>query len=165
MPDLAVLDMLKVACKAGDSLKQDGMLNDLERLLESGKAMMRAEGVRFIDEAGHLPLLVSYSSDATPLKKVAVRRGVHTAAGQPETRQGRQHFEVLVENIFMRYFDASGVCRSAAVLRDPVPLTNGKSGDATWACARDQMLLPRDHGHVGIVVSHYAFDGGLYSFL
>ena len=44
------------------------------------------------------------------------------------------------------------------MLRDPLPLTEGKSANALFAAALDFHKTARQLGHVGISISHYSFD-------
>ena len=160
---LPVLELLQHGVKSGDSISKEA-LPHLERLLESGKAMLRTQAAELIRECNHLPLLSSYSNDGTPLKtyhRIAVQR----ADGQNMVRVGQQSLEVLVQNQFLRYFDGGGIPRSVAVIQDPVPLTKGKTGDAVFACAKEMALIPRDYGHRGVNVIHLCFDGALHDFL
>ena len=52
-----------------------------------------------------------------------------------------------------------------AITRDPLPLTQGKAGDAIFACLQDSYLMARDHGHQGYTIAHVPFDGALHNFL
>ena len=132
----SVLVELKRISISGLDVSSERSLASAERLLESGKAMMIAMADRFIAEAGMWPLLISYSNDGTGLKS---KRSIElkTAQGRKSRRVGKQYYEVLVQNAFLRYLDQDGEGHSLAILRDALPMAYGKSGDATWACARD----------------------------
>ena len=126
----------------------------MARLLESGTAMMQRSVQGFVDEAGRLPILISYSSDGAPVK--AVHRVAYTTESGKKTKHtGAKPFEALVENAFLRFIDAAGEAHTRAVLREPLPLTHGKGGDAVFAVARASCPLARDFGHCGIAIGHY----------
>eukprot|EP00974_Lingulodinium_polyedra_P100782 9763746-Lingulodinium_polyedra.AAC.1 len=44
-------------------------------------------------------------------------------------------------------------------------LIHGKGGEAIYACGKEFLPKIRAHGHIGIVVWHFAFDGALHTFL
>lgn len=136
----------------------------LGQLLEAAKETLKVEGVKLIQEAGSLPVLVSYSNDSTPLKAVETL-GYKTLAGTRRTRGGRLVVDVLVQVQFVRYLDAAGDARSVAVLRDGVPLKYGKTADAIFGVSKAFCMLPREHGARGIAISHFCFDGALFSSL
>ena len=81
-------------------------------------------------------------------------------SGNPHDHQeGERGYAILVQHHFVRYFDASGQAHSAALLMEPKPHQYGKSGDALWAVAREDLFVAKEHGHPGISIAHYVFDG------
>eukprot|EP00974_Lingulodinium_polyedra_P040814 3921979-Lingulodinium_polyedra.AAC.1 len=48
---------------------------------------------------------------------------------------------------------------------EPLALEHGKTGDALWAVARKTLMVAREHGHKGISICHYVFDGAPFSCL
>ena len=112
-----------------------------ERLLESGKQMLRAQGIKLIKAAGHNPVLTSYSNDGTPLRVVHAIKIESSASTESTWKRGKQVLEVLVQTLFVRYIDAGGEVHSAVILADPVPLTHGKGGEAVWATSTNHLLL------------------------
>eukprot|EP00974_Lingulodinium_polyedra_P014021 1357545-Lingulodinium_polyedra.AAC.1 len=158
-----VVDFLKIAVKPSTSLAW-GDAHKLGALLESAKAAERQAAINLITEAEGMPVLSSYSNDGTPVKYVqAVYHTDRTNAKR--VKKGKQGREVLVQNQFFRWYDGAGGCRTVLVSRDPVPLTEDKSGDSIFACLKEQYLMARDHGHLGIAISHVVFDGAQHSFL
>lgn len=160
----SVLEQLKLLCLVGSPEGAPAQVRLAEQLLESGKAMQIIRANRFIQEAGFCPLLISYSNDGTGLKS---KRPLDykNASGAKERRVGKKFTEVLVQHLFLRYIDAGGEAHSMAIVREPLPLQYGKTGDAIFACSKDLCILGRDKGFQGIVVQHYCFDGALQSFL
>lgn len=134
-------------------------------LLESGKAMLQSLFTDLWSEVGDLPVLVSYSSDATPLRHVGCGLPASSTLTATKDRKGRMTMEVLVEHVFVRWFDGLGEPHSRVQMREPRPLTWGKSGNALFACAQETVPLPRANGHSGVAISHYLFDGGIRKFL
>ena len=158
MNDLPVVNLLKLAQRTGDSVR--GHLRELELLMESGKECLLAEAKRLVEDCGPMPMLVSYSADGTPVKATMMEFQCKRPSGYVTKRKARQSAEVLVEHVFLRYFDALGTAYSATIVKEPTPLLFGKSGAAQWAVARKSLFLAREHGHTGISICHYVFDGG-----
>ena len=87
----------------------------LQRLLESAKIMLRNRVYAFIQEAWREPLLISYANDATNLRslhQVPFQEGsIAFPKANPEAKsmsckKGVAPYEVLVQNLFLRYFGA-----------------------------------------------------------
>ena len=56
--------------------------------------------------------------------------------------------EVLVEHSFVRYIDAIGVCHSACIIKEPIPMLHGKDHLATWGICREGLFVAREGGTV-----------------
>ena len=135
----------------------------MERLLVAGKAMLEASVRKHINDAGELPVLVSYSSDGTPIKSTHTVQYNLATTGEKSRKRGHRQDEVLIQQAFVRYFDAAGHCHTKVLLREALPLVHGKGGAANFACTREWCPFPRDEGHSGISISHYCHDGALAS--
>jgi hypothetical protein len=134
----------------------------IAKFLEVCKAYLRQKAKELVLEAKGAPILVHYSSDGTPL---STKRTITAGQGQDYTvrRQGRDTEEFLVQHTFVRFLDGLGRHRTAMVLREPLPLTEGKSGLALFSAAVEFNRTARELGHTGISVAHYSFDRAAYS--
>jgi len=134
----------------------------MARLCESGKQLLKSKAYDLVSEAEGRPVLFHYSADGTPL---ATRQRVVAEVGQGRrvSMQGRATEEYLVQHAFYRHIGLDGKRRTAVVLRDPLPLTNGKGVLACFSCALAYVVHPRDMGHHGLSISHYTFDRALYT--
>lgn len=144
-------------------------LSDMEvrraaRLCEATKAFLEGRAHELIQKAKGSPVLVSYSSDGTPLSSRR-RASAEWQKGQSVVRSGRGTDEFLVQHCFYRFLDHSGEAQTAVVLRDPLPLTKGKTALALFAAGGAFLRCPQSLGHSGIVVAHYAFDRAGFSAL
>lgn len=128
----------------------------LRRLCEAGKRSMWNEFIDHFRKAADRPLLLSYSGDGTP-----VQTKVNFSFGSGESmvrRSGYSTKEYYVHNCFAMFKDEARQPQVRVLLRDPVPMTDGKTASAAAAIGMDFLPDPRDHGHVGPVVRHVAFD-------
>ena len=134
----------------------------MARLCESGKELLISKAHELVSEAGGRPVLFHYSADGTPL---ATRQRVVAEVGRERrvSMQGRATEEYLVQHAFYRHIGLDEKSRTAVVLRDPLPLTNGKGVLACFSAALAYIVHPRDMGHHGICISHYTFDRALYT--
>jgi hypothetical protein len=139
-------------------------LRHLARLCESGMHFLKMKARQLVAAARGAPVLISYSSDGTPLS-TKKRTTAKSSSDVAQVRYSRTTEEFLVQHAFVRYIDAKGEHHSTVVLKDPIPLTNGKSAWALYACATDFIETARVMGHTGISVCHYAFDRAAYSAL
>ena len=132
------------------------------KFLEVCKAYLRQRAQELVLEANNAPMLVHYSSDGTPL---STKRTITAGQGSEYTvhRQGRDTEEFLVQHSFVRFLDGLGRHRTAMVLREPMPLTEGKSGLALFSAATEFNRTARELGHTGISIAHYSFDRAAYS--
>ena len=119
----------------------------VQQVAEVVKSYMRARLGSFVADSLGSPVLLSYSSDGTPCstKRHIVIRDDKT--GQKSQRSGRHTDEYLVQNAFVRRVDEFGDAHTIMVMRDPVPLTNGKSGWAMFAVGLDHNPSLREAGH------------------
>ena len=136
----------------------------LAKLCETGKQFMLNKARQLISAAAGAPVLISYSSDGTPVS-TRKRATAKSSSNVSIMRTGKTTEEFLVQHAFVRYLDARGVAHSTVVLQDPLPMTNGKSAWALLACAIDFLPTARKMGHSGISICHYAFDRMAYSAL
>ena len=80
-------------------------------------------------------------------------------------RVGGQSQELLLQQGFLRFVDSLGREQTRAILRDPLPLSHGKGSWPIFACFKQFFPSPRDLGHRGVLVEHFAFDRALFSSL
>eukprot|EP00974_Lingulodinium_polyedra_P012426 1199523-Lingulodinium_polyedra.AAC.1 len=160
-----VWELLKVYNRPGGWARDHTSQGVLCAALEAGKVTLQQMANVFWGEVGCLPALVSYSNDGTPLNAVTHRLPYTNAEGKLTEKKGRRSVEVLVQNCFLRYLHPTGDDRTTVLLRDPLPLTQGKAGSAMLACIKDFCPLAREKGCTGIVIHHYVFDGALRAYL
>lgn len=166
MAALPVVTQLQLLSKTGTAVDSKKGRFEAAALLESCKAMLSSQAARFIVEAGNRPLLLSYSNDGTPCKSRHKVEGKDPAKPEKSfTRSGFKTPEVLVQQVFLRRLDPAGGCTSKCLMREPLALTEGKSGAAIFAVSQAWCPLLRDQGHSGICIGHYCFDGALCSYL
>eukprot|EP00974_Lingulodinium_polyedra_P064257 6206840-Lingulodinium_polyedra.AAC.1 len=158
-----VFTKVKAYARPGMSVA-DPSIWDMECILESAKTVQRQAAIQCIKDASDMPVLSSYSSDGTPLR-VASALAHKSPTKAKQRRLGFLTQEILVQHQFFRSYDGAGGCHTVAISKEPVPLQWGKHGDAILACAIQDYIMARDHGHQGITVCHLAFDGALHSFL
>ena len=144
-----VLHFAKVGIAVPSNQKES-----MESLLESAKTVLRSTCLKLIQEAGALPVLVSYSNDGTSVKAKFQHEMRDLAGVQTQSKTGSEVHELLAQNTFVRYLDIAGQAHSGTMVREPTPLRHGKSGNALFACQREFMLVARDEGHRGIAIQH-----------
>jgi len=127
------------------------------------KAALREKAIELVKNAGGRPILFSYGSDGTPLlTRATLTQSVGT---QRVVRSGGKAEEVLVERGFVKAFSPCGDPRIAALTRDPVPLSNGKSAAHMVTPLSKFFPVIQSLGHEGWVVYHYVFDRAVCSSL
>jgi hypothetical protein len=84
---------------------------------------------------------------------------------QTVKRQGGATLEYLVQHGLLRTYDANGVAQTAVVLRDPLPLTHGKTAWAVFAAGIAFVPTLRQLDHAGIAVQHYVLNRALHGAL
>ena len=77
---------------------------------------------------------------------------------QKVVREAGRSSEFLMQVGILRYTEADGHCQTCIVLRDPLPMTEGKSGWALFAAARAFLPTLRELGHRGLCVEHIVHD-------
>ena len=126
------------------------------RLCECSKAFLkqRAQGLLIKHQTD--PILLSYSSDGTPLK--TQETFTHSVGSLSVKRKGGSCKEYLVQRLFILPWGGE----PTVYFRDPQIL-----GDKTaWCCfsaARGFFPTAREAGHTGLCVSHYCWDRAIYS--
>jgi len=136
----------------------------MARLCEIAKAFLKQRAIDLIHNARGSPVLAHYSCDGTPLStKLRIRAG--GAGGFSAHAEGRHTEEFLVQHCYYRSADALGKASTTVMIRDPLPLTQGKTSAAIFSAGKEFCQTVRQHGHTGVSVSHYTFDRGLYSAL
>lgn len=131
------------------------------RLLEETKRFLDHRLRQLVTKAAHRPVLLSLACGGTPTS--TTKKQTFGAPGvQSVCRAGRSTEEYLVQTVFSAFHDGSSLQR-VAKLREPVPLTFGKSTDATFGCTLDFQQTLSTLGHVGVGIHHYAFDRALWS--
>ena len=135
----------------------------LSQAVEICKHSLMQHAEAFVRSLGDLPVLVSYSSDGTPLQS---RKSVQGKLPSRKVRRtGRGSDEFLVQNCFFRALDATGQARTAVVLLDPLPRSHGKSALAMFSCYRRFAPNVRSWGHRGVQVVHFASDRAAFTAL
>lgn len=134
----------------------------MPRLCEIGKAYLQRKAKELVANAVQAPVLSHYSADGTPL---STKRKVNAKIkdGLTVKRYGKETEEFLVQHGYIRTLDVFGHASTVAILRDPLPLTNGKGALATFSAFKSFFQTPRQLGHRGICIAHYAFDRALLS--
>lgn len=136
----------------------------LRRLCESIKYFLKAKGEALVRDAAGSPVLMSYSFDGTPLS-VKTRMTAEWEKGAKVAITGRATSEYLVQHMYYRTYGSTGRARTCLVIRDPLPLTSGKSAWALWSAGQEFKRTPMQIGHTGISIVHYVFDRAGYSAL
>ena len=117
-----------------------------------------AEGmVDLVRMAAGSPLLMSKSSDGTPVS-VAARAKAMLPSGSAVSRAGRDTPEFLVMNQMGRCVLDDGGAVTRVLVKDPIPLKHGKSVLAQFEVQRRQWKSARELGHRGCAIEHFVFD-------
>ena len=132
---------------------------------EVAKQVLLTKASSLVASVPKMPILRSFSSDGTPVSN-NVKRQPKSLPGYDSTRkEGKGTLEYLVQTCFYRYFDHHGTAHSACVLRDPVPLTKGKTALAIFANYLNFNPSLRDMGHKGFAIEHHVEDRAMFSAL
>ena len=137
---------------------------------ETGEALKLAEGLKLhleeqaaalIQRCGEQPLVVSYSSDGTPLllQNVTTSR---LPSGAVLRRAGKRRVEFLLQRGVLVSKDINGVAEAAHVLQDPIAMSDGKKAPHLFKAYTQFMPNPRTLGASGIVIFHYSFDRAMF---
>ena len=115
----------------------------LPKLVECGKKVLESKVSNLVEAAGKVnqPLLRSYGSDGTPLSVKMAQSYTTSKKKSLGTLKVRRYAkgtqEYLVQSSTYRYYDLHGDPQTAILVKDPQPLTNGKSAGALFACAKN----------------------------
>ena len=137
----------------------------MARLLESGKEALRQVADAHIKAAGSSPVLLSYSSDGTPVQISQHVSLTKISEAAPGRKTGKATKEFLVEQAYIRYLDSFGNHHTCCLARDPLALVHGKGGEPVFYCGLQMLPNARVLGHHGISIVHVCFDGALHSVL
>jgi len=107
-----VADLLKFYSTPSVSCHGREQKHEMEILCESCKLVLEQQCDSFIASAGGRPILITYSSDGTPVKKVGYRLPFHGPDGKPSLKKGRESKEVLVQQVL---FEVCGSLRSSSL--------------------------------------------------
>ena len=124
----------------------------LTKIAITAQDYLRERLADVIADAGDRPVLLSYSSDGTPLRthiKTTQKVGDLTIR-----REGKQTLEYLGQVAFARFLDSTITHRSTCVLVPPTPLTHGKTAPAIYFAGRDLARAPRARGHRSLCINH-----------
>ena len=147
------------------SLRSFAQRAEHDKVVEVLKQFLLGQVKGAVRQAAQVPVLYSYSPDGNPLvtkERLAVESGV--AGRQAKVRRvGGSGQEHLVQQEFIRFRDHRGQENSVALVRDPLPLSEGKDHWAVCACLRDFFESPRALGHSGLVIEHFSVDCALFS--
>ena len=133
----------------------------LKKLVEVIKSLQQDSSKRVVAKiANGRPAFRSYSSDGTPLRMAF--RWVATLNGMRVKKNGCSSVEMLLERSFTEGVDLEGRRCAALNLREPRAMKHGKTNWHLYQAMLEFQPLLREEGHLGIAVSHYAFDRGCY---
>ena len=151
-----LFDEVKQLCKASLTHHPAFMLRS-QKICEIGKMLLKMKAQRLVNNAGSMPLLRSYASDGTPLStKTVVTKKVKDVPSVKRTAKGSS--EYLVQTCYYRYYDMLGQHHTSVAIRDPLPLTNGKTAQALFAAGLEFQPTLRQSGHKGLIIEHCVFD-------
>ena len=131
--------------------------------LEVAKQVLLTKASALVAKGQGLPILRSYCSDGTPVSakmrhQLSSLPGPEPGTVSKQRREASGTQEYLVQTCFYRFFDHHSKAHPACVLRDPLPLTNGKTALALFACYLKFNPSLRDMGHRGIAIEHHVED-------
>ena len=150
-------------CRLSHSLDASGLLR-LEQLVEGLKAHLQAKVSLFMKRHQHNAILVCYSADATPVLVASTSKMSSASLGSTR-RSGRQLIEFLMQKSFYKSFSVSGAMDMTVVLKDPLPLSEGKRGWNMFTAAAEFQPLLRRAGHPSTCLQHMCADRAVFSSL
>eukprot|EP00971_Amphidinium_carterae_P348681 6490623-Amphidinium_carterae.1 len=140
-------------------------VSSIYRLAETLKVHLCEEVNKIARSAGGQPFMLWYSCDATPAKvPVSVFAHGHGVFQQGVHRSGKAGMEFLLEVLFASTITCTGSIQSAVYLREPRPLSKGKTALHHLACYEQcvrGIQIPRE----GIVIEVFCSDRMLFSSL
>lgn len=107
--------------------------------------------------AAHAPVLYTYQADGTPCLSMATVVQQVTDARRVVRRAGSA-MEFLIERGYIKSFAADGTVSIACLMRDPRPMSAGKSTWCIYDAAASFFPGLRALDHRGPCISHFAFD-------
>ena len=131
------------------------------RLAEVTKAFMWVKAKALVASAARRPLLMTFGSDGTPIR--ATKTCVAIVCGERVVRKGGEGTELLVQRGYIVTHDAFGRLVSAPLVRDPIPLSEGKKVVNIFRAATAFFPHIRQLCHTDIVISHGCFGRGIQS--
>lgn len=152
----SVKELFQRFSKPSARFVETSQLRQLAKLTEVTKAYLFSACCSLVRNVsnGHA-IFRTYSSDGTPA--VLAAQFVKHLRGSKIVRKARQSQEFLMERVCYSTFDERGEKVTRTCFRDPLPLTSGKSSIAQFACCMQWPTL-REHGFMGLAVSHYVWD-------
>jgi len=141
----------------------DAEIRECNKLACILRAHLCDKAMSLLEEARDLPALFCYASDQTShlcetIHHDAVKR-------RPVIRKGKMLHQFLMERGFLLIRPPSGPERSAVLLREPLPLTEGADTWGDFACGAQFFPMLRRLGHRGICVFHICADRKVFSAL
>eukprot|EP00971_Amphidinium_carterae_P025403 501319-Amphidinium_carterae.1 len=111
------------------------------------------------------PVLFQYASDCTPMRVAhRIHGGRSSEGGRTFVRQGYSLKEFLVQSGFLKYYAAGNQLGVKVIIREPVPLEDGKKSGNLFTAA--ESFMPKlEHCTSGIRVVAHVFDRAQYSSL
>lgn len=151
-------------CKVGRVLT-DIELRECAQLAEALKEVLLEDAKRLLSSSSGQPVLFSYQSDATSLLCTAQQQAALGSSAQVVIRRGKVLHELLMQRGFLKMRTPSGQDRVAILMRDPLPLTAGKSVWHLFSAAVGFFPLLRKAGAAGICIQHLAADRAVFGAL
>lgn len=128
----------------------------LAKTCEILKDHLRSKAQVLIREAGHQPVLLFYSSDATP--KLLMEEVNKILEGMHGRTRGQELHEFLMERLYVKVSRVSGREEIAIVPGEPRNLSHGKSHWHLLQANTEFFSGARLEGHLGIAVTVLAAD-------
>lgn len=128
----------------------------LHQLVEIIKRHLKNKCLELVQTSQGMPVLYSYSADATPLKCAST--AVVSAEGASLTRKGKVLHEFLVQRGVVKTKAEDGSVAMAFLFSDILPMSEGKRAWNFFSAGASFFPLLRRTGHRGISVQHHAAD-------
>lgn len=136
----------------------------VSKLVEVVKAYLMRKARALVDAAQGRAILYTYASDGTPMLTKSTFS--HSLGGQRRfVRKAGRATDFLVERATLVTTGADGQRRVAVLLRDPRPLSEGKTAWHEFGAFKDFFPMLRTLKHRGIIVAHACFDRALQASL
>lgn len=135
-------------------------------MLQVGDVMkhhMEQSAKDLVLSASGRPVLCSYSSDGTPMKtaiRVVSDGDIHKSS---VVRHGRDCTEFLLQRSWYKTLNFKGEAVLSVLIKDPLPLSDGKGADNCYTAAVRFAPLLKDMSHRGVSINHYSFDRALFT--